>query len=235
MVLGKRKRVVRRKNKKAKSSVSALTRQVRQNTALLRQTVEAKQLYITTSAVLADGDFYQIGIMPGLNQGVADTGTGATVQTGARIGNSINVKHISARINLNGHNYAVNPTNPNGKTGGSYRVIIYNSPCGEELYQSDILREAASTTAAMRSHYNADVAKGKMYQIWYDKTFHLSDANPAKLIQFSKKWKNGKQVIYDNNVSSPSNFLPRMLVVCHDVPSTFSKINFSFKTKYEDL
>lgn len=214
---------------------NALKSQVSKNTATLKQTVEAKQIYIASSDVLSDGDFFKVSLLDGLAQGIADTGTGATVETGARIGNSINCKHISGRIVLNGQNYAVNPTNPNGKSGGNYRVLIYNSPCGEDLTEADILRESGSTTAALRSHYNVDVAKGKMYDIWMDKTVFLSDAKPSVLLNFSKKWKHGKQVIYDNNATQASNFRPRMLIVCQDVPSTFSSVNYSFKTRYEDL
>ena len=225
----------RKQRPKASRGMAKLAKQVKANTALLKQTVEAKQIYIANSQVLSDGDFFKVSLLDGLAQGVADTGTGASVSTGARIGNSINCKHISARIILDGQNYAVNPTNPQGKSGGNYRVIIYNSPCGEDLTEADILRESGSTTAALRSHYNVDVAQGKMYQIWMDKTVFLSDAKPSALLNFSKKWSNGKQVLYDNNNTQASNFRPRMLVICQGVPSTFASVNFSFKTRYEDL
>lgn len=231
------KRNVRAFRRVANKSITRrkVVAQVRKNTALLRKTIEAKQIYIAGSAVLSQGDFYKVTVIDGLAQGVADTGTGSTVSTGARIGNSINVKHMSGRIVLDGTNYVANPTNPNAKSGGTYRVIIYNSPCGADLTEADILRESGSTTAAMRSHYNVDVAQGKMYQIWFDKTYSISDAKPMALINFSKKWSDGKQVIYDNGATQPSNFRPRMLIVCDNVPSTFASINHSFKTRYEDL
>ncbi len=225
-----------KRGQKAGKAMRKLKAQVKANTKMLKQTVEAKQIYITNSNVLEDDDTFEQEMLDGLAQGVADTGTGSTVSAGARIGNSINVKSLTARIILDGRRYLANPQNPAAKSGGTHRLIIYDSPCGESLTAADILRDSASTTGQLRSHYKVDVAQGKMYNIWYDKTFFLSDAKPEVLVQFSKRWKNGKQVIYDNNSTQPSNFRPKFLVVSHNVPPGLNNMcDYGIKLRYEDL
>ena len=230
------KKASRDRNRK-QSAFNKLKKNVQKNTKMLKNTVEGKQIYIETSHSLSDGfETTPTNLMDGLAQGVADTGTGSTVSTGARIGNSINVKSISARILLNGVRYSPSVANPNAKSGGTHRVIIYNSPCGESLVAQDILKETSSGMAGLRSPLNINVAQGKMYDIWYDETHVLSDARPEVLIQFYKKWKDGKQVLYDNNNTQPSNFRPRMIIVSDDVPpGATNYASYSFKTKYEDL
>lgn len=226
-----------KRGQKAGKAMRKLKAQVKANTAMLKQTVEAKQIYISASHTLSDGfESSPTNMLDGLAQGVADTGSGATVTTGARIGNSINVKSITARILVNGRRYSPSTANPNARSGGTHRVIIYNSPCGEQLTASDILRSTSSGLSGLRSSYQINVAQGKMYNIWYDRTFVLSDAKPEVLIQFAKRWKNGKQVLYDNNTVQPSNFAPRMLVVSDDVPPGGTNyVSYTFKTRYEDL
>ena len=216
---------------------NALKQNVKKNTMLLKNTVEGKQIYIESSHELSNGfESSPTNLLDGLAQGVADTGTGATVSTGARIGNSINVKSITSRILLNGRRYAASVQNPNARSGGTHRVIIYNSPCGEQLTAQDILRSTDAGPAGLRSLYKIDVEQGKMYNIWYDKTFVLSDAKPEVLINFRKTWKHGKQVLYDNNTTNPSNFFPRMLIVSFDVPPGATNFaSYTFKTRYEDL
>lgn len=232
MVLGKRKRVIRRG--RASKTVSKLAAQVKKNTSLLKNTVEGKQIYKSGVDPQGLNSFEYYTVMDGLAQGVADTGTGATVSTGARIGNSINIKSITMRMMLNGQHYTVDPLNPQGKCTGVYRLLIYNSPCGETLSKDDILRDASTSTQALKSHYNIDVAKGKMYEIWYDKIICIDDAHTCKDINFVKKWKHGKQVIYDNNTTSPSNFQPRVLLLGVNNVNT-DDFHYSFKVRYEDL
>ena len=217
----------RSKARRGRGAMAKLSKQVRANTAMLKQTVEPKQIYYAGSNAVSSGSTSHSEVLGGLSQGVADTGTGTSVSAGARIGNSINVKHISARILLDGYRYAADPNNPSVKTGGMHRVIIYNSPCGEALNATDILKDATTTIAAMRSSYNVDVAQGKMYDIWYDKLVFLSDAKPGCLLNFSKKWKNGKQVIFDNNNQYPSNFRPRMVVISHNCMPSGNTLNFN--------
>lgn len=215
---------------------NALKSQVSKNTATLKQTVEDKQTYIETSQSLPDNSFTHIDAFSGLAQGVADTGTGTTTATGARIGNSINLKSMSMRFVLDGTKYGATAPNPAAKSGGMHRVIIYNSPCGEDLVASDILREGASAFVSLRSHYQTRIAQGKMYQIWYDKIHVLSDAKPASVFNFVKRWKKGKKVLYDDNTLDPSNFHPKILVVSYNVPpGSNNDFSYSLKAKYEDL
>lgn len=220
---------------KALRKYTTLQKQVASNTALLKQTVEGKQIYNSGAAPLATANtFNKFAVMDGLARGVADTGSGAGVADGARVGNSINVKSITCRMLLDGQSLGVSPTNPRGKSTGIYRLIIYNSPCGEDLDQTHLLREHANTEAALKSHYQINVAQGKMYEIWYDKVFCIDDAHTCKNIDYTKKWKNGKQVFYNGNVTAPSNFRPQVMLieVNGDNLNTF---HYSFKVKYEDL
>lgn len=218
---GVQARKMARRNRLSKA-FSALKANVAKNSAMLRNTVEGKQMYRETSQTLADNTFQELEVLDGLAQGIADTATGSTASTGARIGNSINVKSLSLRMVFDGTRYSADPANPSAKSGGMHRIIIYNSPCGEALIAQDLLRETSSAFTGIRSHYNTNVSQGKMYEIWYDKTIHLSDAKPSSLIHFVKRWKKGKKVIYDNNTVTPSNFKPRVLVVSDNVSQSRS-------------
>ncbi len=219
---------------KLKKQLRALKADVLKNTRMLNQTIEAKQIYRSNITPLAENQFDIIEVLDGLAQGVADTGTGATVSTGARIGNSINVKSITFNMLLDGTNYAVDPQNTTGKSGGLYTVIVYNSPCGDSLDEGDILREASTTVRAMKSHYKVDIEQGKMYEIWSDRLVCLSNAKPCANLDFTKSWKHGKQVLYDNNTTSPSNFKPRVLVIGYNNKND-DNFHYSIKVRYEDL
>lgn len=225
---------VKRGKRLKRNAFNALKANVKKNTQMLKQTIEGKQIYVETSQPLVDNTFTHVNILDGLAQGVADTGSGSTVETGARIGNSINVKSISLRMVLDGTVYAASPTNPAAKSGGMHRVIIYNSPCGEDLLATDILREPLTAFSGMRSHYQTAIAQGKMYQIWYDKTHVLSDANPSVHLNFVKKWKDGKKVLYDGTATQPSNFRPKVLIINYALPGN-NIFSYSFKCRYEDL
>lgn len=201
----------------------------------LKQTLEGKQIYRENEGVaLQLNTFNKFDVLDGLAQGVADTGSGATVSTGARIGNSINVKSLTLKMFLDAQNLAVSTNNPQGKVHGNYRVIVYNSPCGEALDETDILKNGSTTDQAIISHYKVNIGQGKMYDIWFDQLFCVSDANPCKKITFSKRWKNGKEVIYDGNATSPSNFRPRVLVI-GDSNANIDMFTYAFKCRYEDL
>ena len=217
-----------------RKAFNALKKNVKKNTALLKNTVEGKQIYRGASQVgITLNSFNKYDVLDGLAQGVADTGTGATASTGARIGNSINLKSITLNMFLDGATN-VTPQNPNGRVHGNYRVIVYNSPCGEALDETHILKDGSTTDLALVSHYKIDIAQGKMYEIWSDRTFCLSDANPCKRLDFRKVWKNGKQIIYNNNTTTPSNFNPRVLVI-GDMNANVDRFSYSFKVRYEDL
>lgn len=220
---------------KAVRKYNQLQKQVQQNTAQLKQTVEGKQIYRSAagSAILLN-TFNEYQIMDGLAQGVADIGTGATTATGARIGNSINVKSITLRMLLDAQNLAASVANPQAKVHGNYRCIVYNSPCGEDLTVQDILKDNSTTDLALKSHYKIQVGQGKMYEIWSDRTFCVSDAFPCKNLDFTKRWKNGKKVIYDANNTTPSNFRPKVLLI-GDTNANVDSFSYSFKVRYEDL
>ncbi len=222
--------------KTMQKAFNALKAQVAKNTSTLEKTVEGKQIYVENSDVLPANSFVTIDLMDGLAQGVADTGSGGSVSDGARIGNSINVKSLSLKFYLEGFRIGANPANPAVKSAGLHRVIIYDSPCGDALTASDILREATTATAAMRSHYNVAIQQGKIYNVWYDRTFVLSDAKPAIPLEFYKKWKNGKKVLYDDNTTSAANFRPRMLLINLDVaPGGSNSVFYSSKIRFEDM
>ncbi len=225
------------RKKRLSTAFNALKKNVKKNTMMLKKTVESKQIYVENSTSIPQGpSFTHIQLLDGLAQGVADTGSGGTTATGARIGNSINVKSLSLRFILDGYRIGADPANPAVKTAGLHRVIIYDSPCGDDLVAADLLREATTEISAMRSHYNVAIQQGKMYNIWFDKTYVLSDAKPACVVNFQKKWKHGKQVLYDDTATSPSNFRPKMLIVSLDVPpGGTNSISFSSKLRYEDL
>lgn len=234
----KRQYQARQMGKKArlKNAFAALKANVQKNSKMLKNTIEGKQIYRETSSSLADNTFTYYNILDGLAPGVADTGSGATVETGARIGNSINVKTISLRMSLDGTKYGATSLNPNAKSGGQHRVIIYDSPCGEQLDATHILREVDSAFTGIRSHYETKIAQGKKYKIWYDEVINLSDAKPAVFLHFVKKWKDGKKVLYDGTSTSPSNFFPRVMVVSNNVPpGSQNSFSFSFKCKFEDM
>ncbi len=224
-------------SKRLRSQMAAVSKAVAKHEAMLKNTVESKQIYVENSSAIPTGNsFTHIQLLDGLAQGVADTGSGGTVQTGARIGNSINCKSLSLRFILDGFRIGANPANPAVKTAGLHRVIIYDSPCGEDLLAADLLREATTEIAAMRSHYNVAIQQGKMYNIWYDRTFVLSDAKPAAVVNFRKKWKKGKKVLYDDTATAPSNFRPKMLVISTDVaPGGNNTVSFSSKLRFDDL
>lgn len=216
-------------------STFKLVKQVRANTRLLKNTVEGKQIYKSGVDPQGVDSFKYYAVMDGLAQGVADTGTGSTTATGARIGNSINVKSITMKMMINGSNTVIDPTfNQQGKAIGTYRVIVYNSPCGSILGKDDILREAGTTTTAMKSHYQINVAQGKEYEIWLDKLISINESKTLGNCDFVKRWKDGKKVIFNNNTVSPSNFYPRVLVIGMDNVNT-DAFHYSFKVRYEDL
>lgn len=217
-----------------RSAFNKLKGRVSKLQAQSRSLIENKQIYKTNIFSLPVDDETTFQMLDGLVQGVADTGTGATVATGARIGNSISVKTIQAKFLFDDVLTGASPTNPNAKSVGMYRIIIYNSPCGKQLDPDKIVRDASTAQNALTSTYNVAVAQGEMYDIWYDKMFCLSDANPCKMINFVKKWKDGHKVIYDNNTTSPSNFNPQVAIFSFK-NQTNNRLNYHIKVRYEDL
>lgn len=212
---------------KLKGKVSKLQKQS-------RNLIENKQIYSTNILTLPVDDETTFSLLNGLAQGVADTGTGASVSTGARIGNSISVKTIQAKFLFDDVLTGATPTNPNAKSVGMYRIIIYNSPCGKQLDPDKIVRDASTAQNALTSTYNVAVNTGEMYDIWYDKMFCLSDATPCRMVNFVKKWKDGHKVIYDDNAVMPSNFNPQVAIFSFKNQTT-NRLNYHIKVRYEDL
>ncbi len=199
-----------------------------------RALIENKQIYVSNVLTLPIDDETTFQFMNGLAQGVADTGTGSTTATGARIGNSISVKTIQAKFLFDDIMTSPTVPNPQAKSVGMYRIVIYNSPCGKQLDPEKILRDNSTAQLALTSTYQISVDTGEMYDIWYDKMFCLSDANPCKMINFVKKWKDGYKVIYDDNAVMASNFNPQVAIFSFKNQST-NRLNYHIKVRYEDL
>lgn len=217
-----------------RSAFNKLKGKVSKLQAQTKNLIERKQIYKTNILSLPVDDETTFQMLDGLVQGVADTGTGASVSDGARIGNSIAVKTIQAKLLFDDVLTGASPTNPNAKSVGMYRIIIYNSKCGKQLDPEKIVRDNSTAQNALTSTYKVSVAQGEMYDIWYDKMFCLSDATPCKMINFVKRWKDGYKVIYNNNATSPSNFNPQVAIFSFKNQSN-NRLNYHIKLSYEDL
>lgn len=184
---------------------------------LVKKSMEAKQVYIQTSGPISTAENKaSVQLIDGLAQGVADTGTGSAVTTGARIGNSINVQSMSFRLTLDATRVSVSTQNPNGKTTGCCRVMVVNSPNGEDLDIADVLRDDTSEIRRITSPLKTDIAANKQYKVLYDKIFTFSNSQPMKHILFKKKYKNGLKVRYDDGATNPSNFRPKLFLMNYD-------------------
>lgn len=213
MPMGKIYKAPRPKPRRSTKKSKALTKRVKKLENKVNKSIDAKQIYVQTSGNLNDtSDSATITLIDGLAQGVADTGTGSTVSTGSRIGNSINVQSISCKLLLDASKISTAVTNPNAKTTCAVRVIMVNSASGEALALSEVLRDVSSMERAMVSHYETAVQQGKKYQILFDKVYHFSNAVEQRSIDIYKKWKEGYKAIYDDNQTEPSNFKPRLLL-----------------------
>ncbi len=217
-----------------RSAFNKLAGRVSKLQAQNRSLIENKQIYKTNILSLPIDDETTFSMLDGLVQGVADTGTGSSVADGARIGNSICVKTIQAKFLFDDIMTSPTVPNPQAKSVGMYRIILYNSPCGKQLDPDKIVRDASTAQNALTSTYKVSVAQGEMYDIWYDKMFCLSDATPCRMINFVKKWKDGYKVIYDNNATTPSNFNPQVAVFSYKNQNT-NRLNYHIKVRYEDL
>ena len=218
---------------------SRLATQVRRNTQLLKKTVEGKQLYIQTSGDLDDTNTNNVKVLnliDGLAQGVADTGTGSQVSTGARIGNSINVQSLSLRLVLDGQQKSATVQNPQAKSLGSVRCIIVDSPEGQAFTLEDILHDATSQERRIVSMYQTAQNITKKYTVLYDKIFTFTDASTMKHIMFHKKYGNGgKKIQYDNNATSPNNYRPQLIMMTYNCDGNVNQFFLESKVKFIDM
>lgn len=228
---------LKRRRYRAKSRLAV---QVKKNTQLLRKTIEGKQLYITTGGDLDDtstNNIKVLNLIDGLAQGVADTGTGSTVSTGARIGNSINVQSLSLRMVLDGQQNSV-------KARGSVRVMIVDSPEGQAFQLQDILNNSTSSYDRIVSNYQTSQNVTKKYTVLFDKVYTFTDSSTMKHIMFRKKYGNGgKKLNYDGNSFVPNNYRPQLIMMtynCGDPANTgeggvVNQFRLESKVKFIDM
>ena len=227
---------LKRRRYRAKSRLAV---QVKKNTQLLRKTVEGKQIYINTSGDLDDtatNNIKVINLIDGLAQGVADTGTGSSVSSGARIGNSVNVQSLSFRLILDGQQKGATVQNPQAKSLGAVRVLLVDSPEGQSFVVEDFLRSYTSASDRIVSMYQVAQNITKKYTILYDKCYTFTDASTMKHITFRKKYMNGgKKIIYDNNATSPNNYRPQLILLTYNCDGNVNQFFLESKVRYIDM
>ena len=216
---------------------NALKANVKKNTMLLKNTVEGKQIYIESSHELSNGfESSPTNLLDGLAQGVADTGTGATVSTGARIGNSINVQSLSVRMILDGQQKSATAQNPQAKSLGAVRCLIVDSPEGQAFSVSDILHDATTQERRIVSMYQTAQNITKKYKVLFDKTYTFTDASCMKPVMFYKKYANGgKKLNYDNNATSPNNYRPQLIMLTYNCDGNVNQFFLESKVKFLDM
>ena len=227
---------LKRRRYRAKSRLAV---QVKKNTDLLRKTIEGKQIYIQTSGDLDDtntNNIKVINLIDGLAQGVADTGTGSAVSTGARIGNSINVQSLSVRMILDGQQKSATAQNPQAKSLGAVRCLIVDSPEGQAFSVSDILHDATTQERRIVSMYQTAQNITKKYKVLFDKTYTFTDASCMKPVLFYKKYANGgKKLNYDNNATSPNNYRPQLIMLTYNCDGNVNQFFLESKVKFLDM
>lgn len=227
------------KAKKFRSKGKSLASQVKRNTDLLRKTIEGKQVYIQTSGDLDDtntNNIKVISLIDGLAQGVADTGTGASVSTGARIGNSITVQSLSVRMILDGQQKSATAQNPQAKSLGAVRCLIVDSPEGQGFQVSDILHDSTTQERRIVSMYQTAQNITKKYKVLFDKTYTFTDASCMKPVMFYKKYANGgKKLNYDNNATAPNNYRPQMILLTYNCDGNVNQYFLESKIRFLDM
>lgn len=201
---------------------------------MLFKTIENKQVnYSNTnlavsSAGVRDGQFLQ------LTQGVAD-GTpvgGSTV--GARIGNTITLMRQQFNMELR--------QNPIGVIDdwNRMRVIIAEALDGNQpLLIGDILEYSVYATdgdLVFASPYTTKTSTNRRYKVLYDNTFELNyrAKGATRIINYTKKWKNGKTVEFDDNNAVPTNHQLSLLFISDSASVPHPSVNYSVRSSYKD-
>ena len=218
-----------KKDKKQDARIKALE-------SMLYKTVENKQVeYVNTNLAISssgvrDGQFLT------LNQGTADgnvpTGTGGVA--GARIGNTITLMRQQFNIFLS--------QNPTGiiDDWNRMRVLIVEALDGNQpILISDVLEYhnySVFGDLVFSSPYTTKTTTNRRYKVCYDSSFELNKAakGATKSIKYVKKWKNGKEVEFEDDNATPTNHQLTLLFISDSTSLPHPLVNYSVRSTYKD-
>ena len=192
-----KKRIKRSKVRKDKKQDSRL----KNLEEFVYKTIENKQIEYQNQTTVSSGGFTASSyLLPILRTGAED---GAANDDPARVGNTISLM----RTCLTG-NCTVVSTDHNNRI----RLLLVASKDGsQEITASDVLSYSNFSThgdLVFSSQYTTKAATNKNYTVLMDRVIDLNIyKNPKVNFKYVKRWKNGKELMYDGpGATAPTNY-----------------------------
>lgn len=197
----------------------------KQNKKMINKTIENKQdeykntnLSVSTSGV-RDGAFCNIA------QGATDE---------QRVGNSVTLMKQQFDI------FATQ--NPNGVIDdwNRMRVLIVESLDGSQpILLSDVLQYSSYSSDSdlvFSSPYTTKTSTNRRYRVHYDKTMELNryGNGATRSLKFTKKWKKGKVLNFDDASQPPTNHQFSLLFISDSDAVPHPLVNYSVRSTYKD-
>lgn len=216
----KRRKV--RKDKKQDSRIKNLEE-------FVYKTIENKQIqYQNQTTVSSSGFTASSYLLPILTTGAED---GASNNDPARIGNTISLM----RTCLTGNCTVVN-TDQNNRV----RLLLVASKDGsQEITAADVLSYhsfAVHGDLVFSSQYTTKAASNKNYTVLMDRVIDLNVyKNPKVNFKYVKRWKNGKELMYDGvGASAPTNYKLSLIGVSDSEAIAHPGLNYMIRNTYKD-
>ncbi|AXH77786.1 MAG: hypothetical protein [Cressdnaviricota sp.] len=222
MVKKFKRRTKVRKDKKQDSRIKNLEE-------FVYKTIENKQIqYQNQTTVSSSGFTASSYLLPILATGADD---GNVNNDTARIGNTISLM----RTCLTGN---VKVASADGFN--RIRLMLVASKDGaQEITASDVLSYHDYTIhgdLVFSSQYTTKSATNKNYNVLMDKVIDLNVYGPAyKSFKFVKRWKSGKELMYDGvGASAPTNYKLSLIGVSDSGSVLHPELNYMIRNTYKD-
>lgn len=219
------KKVARRKRRKDAKQDS----RIKNLEQLVYKTIENKQInYEAEYNLQSSGWTVSNYLLPILATGAED---GSVNNDPARVGNTISLMRTCLTANLEV-----------SQSDGFNRVrlmLVASKDGSQEITASDVLEYSSYTThgnLVFVSQYKTKAATNKNYQVLMDRVIDLNIYKDAyKSIKFVKRWKNGKELMYDGpGASAPTNYKLSLIQVSDSTAITHPTIHFQMRNTYKD-
>ena len=193
------------------------------------KTIENKQIEYHNQTTVSSGGFTASSfLLPILSTGAQD---GAQNNDAARIGNTVSLM----RTCLTGNMTVVN-TDQNNRV----RLLLVASKDGsQEITASDVLSFSSFAThgdLVFSSQYTTKAATNKNYTVLMDRVIDLNVyKNPKVSFKFVKRWKNGKELMYDGpGATAPTNYKLSLIGVSDSEAIAHPGLNYMIRNTYKD-
>jgi len=196
------------------------------------KTIENKQVNAVNTNLAIDSAGVRDGQFLTVSQGVAD---GDAKGDPARIGNTITL--MNQRFNFT---FAQNPAGIIDDWN-RMRVLIVEALDGNQpIVVADVLQYptyALHGELIFSSPYTTKTTTNRRYRICMDKTFELNyrATSGSKIIKHVEKWKGGKLVEFDDNLSAiPTNHQMSIFFLSDSAAAPHPVANYTVRSTYKD-